>query len=163
MKTNGAGGPDLANFFARCEGQIREQGCVIIWVGSDPAARQPPFAYTVGLSERYKRPELLVFGFAQDDALGLLNSLVRRYLRPGFAVPLDQPIPRILECPVTVKAVTLEHARPYARFAISRCEALGLSCVVQQVVVPDASGVFPWESGYDKRYLRAQPKLFELQ
>jgi uncharacterized protein DUF4262 len=163
MNTNSAGGPDLTDFFARCEGQIREQGCVIIWVGSDPSEKNPPFAYTVGLSERYKRPELLVFGFMQDEALTLLNSLVRRFVRPGFYVPLDQPVLRILECPVIVKAVTLERARPYARFAISRCEALGLSCVVQQVVVPDASGVFPWESAYDKRYLRAQPKLFELQ
>jgi hypothetical protein len=163
MKTNSAGGPDLTDFFARCEGQIREYGCTIIWVAADPSRREPPFAYTVGLSERYKRPELLVFGFAPDDACDLLNALVRRFLRPGFAVPVDQPIVRILECPVIVKAVTLDRARPYARFAISRCEALGLSCVVHQVVVPDASGVFPWESGYDKRYLRAQPKLFELQ
>jgi len=163
MKAKGTGGPELTDFFARCEGQIREQGCVIIWTGADPSAGKPPFAYTVGLTERYKRPELLVFGFAQDDALELLNTLVRRFVRPGFGVPLDQPILRILECPVIVKAVTLEHARPYARLAISRCEALGRTCMVQQVVVPDARGVFPWESGYDKRYLRAQPKLFELQ
>lgn len=162
MKTNRAGGPDLTDFFARCEGQIREYGCTIICVGSDSSGGEPPFAYTVGLSERYKRPELLVFGFAPDDARDLLNSLVRRFLRPGFAVPLDQPIVRVLECPVMVKAVMLERARPYARFAISRCEALGLTCVVQQVVVPDARGVFPWESGYDRRYLRAQPKLFDL-
>ena len=163
MKANGTGGPDLTEFLARCEGQIREQGCVIIWMGADQSGGKPPFAYTVGLSERYKCAELLVFGFAQDDALELLNVLVRRFVRPGFGVPLDQPILRILECPVIVKAVTLEHARPYARLAISRCEALGRPCMVQQVVVPDAHGVFPWESGYDKRYLRAQPKLFELQ
>lgn len=157
-------GFDLREFLTRCEGQIREQGCVIIWTPMDRRERTPPFAYTVGLTERFKRPELLVFGFTHDDALVLLNTIVRRYLRTGFGVPLDQPIAWVLDqVPVIIKSVATERARPYARIAIERCRHLKVPCQVQQVVVPDPHGQFPWESGYDKRFERIQPRLFELQ
>lgn len=164
MSADPEGGFDLREFLTRCEGQIREQGCVIIWIPVDRGKRMPPFAYTVGLTERFKRPELLVFGFAHDDALVLLNTIIRRFPRSGFAVPTDQPIPRVLDqVPVIVKSVTTERARPYTRIAIERCRHLEIPSRVQQVVVPDPHGRFPWESGYDKRFERIQPRLFELQ
>lgn len=164
MSANPEEGFDLREFLKRCDGQILELGCVIIWIPFDCKKRTPPFAYTVGLTERFKRAELLVFGFAHDDSLILLNSIVRRYLRPGFALPLGQPVTRVLDqAPVIVKSISIERARPYARIAIERCGHLDIPCSVQQVVVPDPQGRFPWESGYDKRCERIQPQLFGMQ
>lgn len=157
-------GSDLQDFLARCGGQMKERGLVIIWNPTNRKLRRPPFAYSVGLCDRFKRPELLLFGFDEDDSLVIINALVRRYVRSGFAVPLDDPIQRVLtRGPLVVKAACLERVRPYARLAVEYCEYLRLACSVQQVVVPDGSGKFPWEEGYDVRLDCFQPRLFDQQ
>ena len=162
MKRNAHDGDDLAGFLARCEGQIRERGCVTVWIPFDSKTHAPPFAYTVGLNERFQKPELLVFGFDQDESLVLLESLLRRYVRAGFEIPVDQPISHVLEeAPVFAKVVVPLRAAPYARWAIERCSQLHLRCRLVQIVVPDPRGRFPWDAGYDKRMDQLQPRLFE--
>lgn len=157
-------GSDLQDFLARCGGQMKERGLVIIWNPTNRKLRRPPFAYSVGLCDHFKRPELLLFGFDEDDSLVLINALVRRYVWSGFAVPLDDPIQRVLtRGPVIVKPASIERARPYARIAVDYSEHLRIACVVQQIVVPDGSGKFPWEEGYDARLDRFQPRLFDQQ
>jgi hypothetical protein len=155
-------GADLATELARCEPQIQAQGFVIVWKPSDPAHGLPPFAYTVGLTERYKKPELIVFGFAHDDSLTLLSTLVRIYLRPGLSVPIGEPITRVLaHAPVIVKSVVPLRAHGYAQLAIARCTQRAIPFQIEQVVIPDAAGRFPWDHGFDKRWERVQPRLFE--
>lgn len=155
-------GNALQSFMARCGSQIKERGLVIIWNPPHRKMRKPPFAYSVGLSDRFKRPELLLFGFDEDDSLNMINVLVRRYVRSGFAVPLDDPVLRVLtRGPVIVKSVSIERARSYARIAVDYCEHLRIACAVQQIVVPDGSGKFPWEQGYDARLDGFQPRLFD--
>lgn len=161
MKTHAHEG-DLAGFLARCEGQIRERGCVTVWIPFDSKTHTSAFAYTVGLNERFKRPELLVFGFDQDESLMLIDSLLRRYVRAGFDIPVNQPISRVLqEASVVAKVVVPLRAVNYARWAIERCGQLHMPCQVLQIVVPDPRGRFPWESGYDTRWDEVQPRLFE--
>ncbi len=139
-----------------------ERGVVIVWKATNRKLRRPPFAYSVGLCDRFKRPELLLFGFDEDDSLVIINTLVRRYVRSGFAIPLDDPIQRVLtRGPVIVKVACTERVRPYARFAVEYCEYLRLACNINQIVVPDGSGKFPWDEGYDARLDCFQPRLFD--
>lgn len=157
-------GKTLQSFLARCRSQIMERGFVIIRNPPNRKLRKPPFAYTVGLSHRFGRPELMLFGFSEDDSLSMINELVRRYVRPGFGIPLDDPILRVLtRGPIIVKPVSIERARPYARFAVDYCEYMCIACVVHQIVVPDGDGKFPWEEGYDARLDGFQPRLFDPQ
>ena len=154
----------LQDFLSRSQARIKEHGCVIVWAPTDHSACMPPFGYSVGLSAQFRMPELLVFGLSHDDSLIVLNTLLRRYLRPGFSVPVNDPIPGVLEHrQVIVKSVPIEKARQFTRIAIEYCSYLQRQCRVQQVVVPDLRGKFPWETGYNRRQDRLQPLLFEFQ
>lgn len=162
MKPGADSTAELGDFLARCGGTIRDHGCVILWI-FDPAHQAPPFAYSVGLTERFNHPELILFGLGHDVALAIINTLVRRYVRRGWPAPVDQPIERVIEShPVVVKAVCAERAYPYVRFAAQRCAALERPLRVQQIILPDANGRFPWEGDYDPRMESIQPRLFEL-
>ena len=156
--------PELAELIQRCHGRIQEYGCVNITVPADLRKHTPCYSYTVGLMERFAQPELLVFGVPEDLALEALSELVRRFIRRNCGVPVNTPILRIVDrLPLIVMPANAVRAKAFMRLATARCKQLGRECRVQQVVWPDPSGCFPWDTAYDRRYDVLQPRLFELQ
>jgi hypothetical protein len=57
---------------------------------------EPAFAYTVGLYENYRQPEVIVFGLDVTLMQEILNGCGRR-VKAGHALPLDAPFPDVLE------------------------------------------------------------------
>ena len=142
---------------------IRRYGWVVIGVYADVERSEPPMAYTVGLIENFGHPELIVFGLEMEVAHTALNTLVRRFVRPGGRVPLDEPLDRVFEgIPVMAKALIPAVAARYALNAERRARESSLPLSVVQIVWTDPKGRFPWDSAYDRSFDRMQPRLFEL-
>jgi hypothetical protein len=57
---------------------------------------EPAFAYTVGLYENYRQPEVIVFGLDVTLMQEILNDCGRR-VKAGHGLPLDAPFPDVLE------------------------------------------------------------------
>jgi hypothetical protein len=97
MSTSVARSSELDEFMLRCQPQIREFGCVTVTLPANRKTREPALAYTVGLIERFRHAELLVFGLKADAAIVVISELVRRYVRPAFGVPLNTPLEPMID------------------------------------------------------------------
>ncbi len=109
---------------------------------------QVQFTYTIGLSEKFRAPEVMVFGFPRERAHELLG--VCAYLvANGEEIEVDIPDGRILQG--GYKVVFREVSK------VAFGEYLGTACrffkgdTFRAVVlfVPDAQARYPWESGYN--------------
>ncbi|MFL6600745.1 MAG: DUF4262 domain-containing protein [Steroidobacteraceae bacterium] len=141
---------------------IRQYGWVVIGVYEHVERSEPPMAYTMGLVENFGHPELIIFGLPMEVSHKALNTLVRRFVRPGGHVPLGEPIDRVFErFPVAAKMLATEVAERYALMAERRARERSLPLSVVQIVWTDPEGRFPWESAYDRSFDGIQPRLFE--
>lgn len=120
-----------------------------------PSAESPPFSYSIGQHAK-GLPELIVFGMPPPIAASLLYELAEymedeqaagRTVGPG-TVKLEG-----CEMPGALVEVPTAVAAEYATAAHDRSEG---KATLIQVVWPDKEGRFPWQPGYDKRFLRVQ-------
>jgi hypothetical protein len=107
----------------------------------------PPFAYTVGLTE-HDFPELIIAGLPPDTAHALLNDLARRVYDRAVRFAHGQRLGDLLIGYIAVivdgpATGPLYPGAAYAQYGTDRVR-------LQQVVWPDPAGRFPWEPGYDR-------------
>lgn len=153
---------ELQTLLSRSGGHLKEFGFVTLWTPYDRSTRTPAYAYTVGLAKRFRRPELLLFGQTHEASLVTVRTLVARYVRRGVAPPMNEPIRNVLEgIALMVKPVRLERAAKYMRLAVEYCQSVPVPCAVQQVVMPDFAGRYPWDADYDTSFDRYQLRLFD--
>jgi hypothetical protein len=143
----------LARVRRRLEALVREHGFAVVSVG---AARDVPgFTYTVGLADE-RLPELLVIGLPAQVAHPVLNALAAR-LRHERALPLEQPLRDVFAGMAAVlQEVPFARCAAYVHVAAERQHG---PIRVLQLIWPDEAGRFPWETGYDARFLAVQPLL----
>lgn len=141
---------------AHMEALIAEYGMAVNPVS--PSEESPPFAYTVGQQPK-GLPELIVFGLPPEVAGAMLYTLAGhmeaedaagRAVGAGFISVPDVPVRTAL------LDVTVEAASEYATVAHDRSDGLA---TYLQVVWPDESGLFPWETGYDAELRQYQRML----
>jgi hypothetical protein len=143
----------LAQVRRKLEALVREHGFAVVSVGAAPDA--PEFTYTVGLADEHL-PELLVIGLPAQVAHPVLNVLATR-LRRERALPLEQPLGDVFAGMAAVlQEAPYARCAPYVRVAAERQHG---PIRVLQLIWPDQAGRFPWETGYDMRFLAAQPLL----
>jgi hypothetical protein len=117
----------------------------------------PGFGYTVGLTETWNHPEVIVFDLLVDDANGVLNALAR-VVQGGTRLEAGMRIPDILEgVDVEIRAVLPRWRDEYLLGACTRYGVENFDAV--QCVWPDQEGRFPGEFGADAEFLRFQPIL----
>jgi hypothetical protein len=135
---------------------IREHG----WFHTrvfDADGDEPAFSYTTGFSAAHGFPEIIVFDLPQEVTHSILWDLWRA-LAAGHPPGIGKRVTGIFG---NAEAVLL----PVARSAYA--EHLGwnrwfydgdaFDCL--QLVWPDRTGKFPWEGGFDERFVPAQPDL----
>jgi hypothetical protein len=114
----------------------------------EPSGKAPPFAYTIG-QEPKGLPELIVFGLPPQVAGAMLYTMAGhmeaehaagRPMGAGFITVPDVPVRHAL------LEVSVAAASRYATVAHDRSEG---KARYLQVIWPDESGLFPWESGYE--------------
>lgn len=122
-------------------GVIDRSGWFVQAVGA--GRRQPPFAYTVGLTG-LGRPELVVTGLKHIQAHELLDGLAHHWVhhtgdvvRPGDHVPLrDHP---------DIEVVAVAEPSVHLVFASA---LFGPAVSAHQLVWADDRGRWPWEVGF---------------
>jgi hypothetical protein len=142
----------MSNFSENVRRDIERDGVSIIYVGD----ATPPFAYTIGLWERHKHPELIVFGLSGRVMWSWLNALsvfVSEGQNFSAKVFLKDVGGRF---GVTVGPADSKYLEKYFGFALGFYEQ---QFPIAQVIWPDSEGCFPGEDLYNAKYANLQPIL----
>jgi hypothetical protein len=144
-----------------CNERIQKYGFTCMGIGADVDAQppKPPFTYTVGLTQSYGHPELIVFGLPFETAMGVLAEAARR-IRSGELVCKDGGTDhKLLQgYPATFRAIPSPAVRKHMKVARV---IEGDDIKALQIIWPDAHGRFPWETGADPAVAPAQPLLYQ--
>lgn len=139
---------------------IKKAGFAFLSIAQD--GKTPPFSYTVGITETYGCPELMIFGVGQNVADAVFNGLATR-IKNGERFNDGDVASQLLNMPVAIKAVSKELAGPFALNVASRYKGTKHVPNFQQIVYPDRSGKFPWEVGYDQGMRQIQFELWTAE
>lgn len=131
---------------------IEAQGLFIQYVGPAPAARNLPYAYTVGLTPS-GRPELIVVNLSFSMMQVILSEMAVRTRAGDGLSPGDRHSRIVQDYDLAVVGPADDDSYPVH---IARAVYPGAGPPVQ-VVWPDAAGRFPWQAGYDMN--QRQPLL----
>ena len=109
---------------------------------------QPCFSYTIGLTQKYQSPEIVIFGLARERAHAIL-AVCADLLAEGGEILIDHPDDRVLQggYKVVFRMVERRNHSEYLGTAVRYYESEAFDSVV--LFLPDSSGRFPWEQGYD--------------
>jgi len=137
------------------ERNIRDHRVAIIATETEIEGASVSMAYTIGLSD-VGRPEIITFGLPFKSAHPLLNDAAALLL--AEALPSDTRIDALASMPLVFKPVT---AGAGANFLIQANARARRELPSLQMVWPDPAGRFPWEPGFEERFRRYQPPLYE--
>jgi hypothetical protein len=118
----------------------------------------PNWAYSIGLFHTFRHPEIVVFGLDEDLMHQLINH-VGREAKAGREYAPDREYDDILEgygC--TFRPVDPSWYHPVLNFASWFYG--GAVFPALQLIWPDSLHRYPWEPGFESRFVRDQPLLF---
>jgi hypothetical protein len=134
---------------------IARVGWAVVGIMEDDEG--PGFAFSVGLFHTHGHPEILLIGLPWEVAYRLVND-IGTAIRGGERFEAGRRYDGLAEgYPTAFEPVARDHYREYLGTASWFYQ--GWDFPVLQCVWPDKAGVFPWETGYDVRFQRAQPML----
>jgi len=137
------------------------------WVMIPVADGDPPFVYTVGLTETYKHPELIITGFPPNAMIEILEAAVDK-LKESRGAFEGALVPGVIQVNVHGKLqdgvlgcqkVRRKKRLELLRLAVNRYGADNFAA--KQLVYPDPHGILPWQPGFDSEWGKAQPKLWK--
>jgi len=138
---------------------IDEVGWHVTGVFADPKKNTPPFCYSVGLFSSYEHPELIVFGLPHETAHLLINAIGEKIKKgqgfiPGEKYDID------FSFPLCLSRINKKYYADYLSHANWYYEDGGsFSCL--QILWPDKEGVYPYEDGFDPKFIPYQPQLWK--
>lgn len=127
--------------------------------GSDPPV--PGYSYTVGLEATFGFPEVCIFGLTPVAARGLIGMIVD-IVRSGGHVPIGPLFTGLLDNDLRCALLPVEVEETGELFASAATWYGAEPFRMVQLTWPDRNGWLPWESGFDKRLLYAQPVIGAL-
>lgn len=138
---------------------IAQEGFFVMAVfGSDTT---PAFTYTIGLTETFKHPELLIFGLPVEYSHHVMNDAVSRIKR-GAVYGDGDLIKNVLVLPLAVRSVSMEKADEYTVQLFNYYRHQLTAPRVVQLVLPDTKGRFPWHADFEEHLRTMQPALWEM-
>jgi hypothetical protein len=124
-----------------------------------PERDEPGWAFTIGLYETFRHPEVILFGLRGDTMHHLLNN-VGEAVKGGRAYASEETDEDLLSGYLCAFRNVLprwyEHTVGYARWYYE-----GSRFPLLQLFWPDRDGRFPWEAKCSRDVQRLQPRLFE--
>lgn len=143
----------MDGFLEKMEKTIADHGFMVLMTSKEIPEGMLGMFYTVGLHDK-GLPEIITFGLPPDAGQSFLNLAAARLI--AGELPLDTPIEKIGNLPVVFKAVDPESGAGHLNVANSRAEH---QVPAIQLFWSDTAGLFPWDTGYDVRFLPMQPLL----
>jgi hypothetical protein len=148
----------------RCEGpndqklldDVAEHGWHVIKVIDQPDS--PGWAYSVGLFQNFRHPEIVVFGLDSDLMHSIINTIGDE-IRSGNTFEIDHKYADLIDAYLC----TFKRVAPLWRdffLAFASWFYNGTDYPVRQCFWPDFDSRFPWESNFSEDLISAQPLLF---
>ena len=122
----------------------------------------PGYLFTVGLYYNYEHPELLIMGLPRDVSYQLLHEAVGQ-IQKGKKYSAESDDTELASFPLAFRSVDIGQYRPYLGYGIWFYENCPTPFPALQMVWPDKEGKFPWQDGYDERFLAHQPSLYRAE
>jgi hypothetical protein len=136
--------------------RLESHGWYVIKVGAGDA--EPAFAYSLGLYERFRHPELILFGLDLDIMHQLINDAGEQ-IRKGHQYEDGQLYNDLLnDYPCAFRLVSREKYGSHLTY--TQWFYNGSDFPALQMVWPDRNSCFPWESTFDERCRQDQPALY---
>lgn len=136
---------------------IREHGWFRTTVHGDE--KGPGFSYSTGFWLGAHHPELIMFGMKPDVAHDVFWDLFRGAKEGRELVAGKRTHDAFANLPAYAFKVSRRHYADHLGWSRWFYRGDDFSCL--QIVWPDPSGVFPWETGFDPEFLLDQPDLTE--
>ncbi len=134
---------------------VREYGWFRTSVLAD--ADGPGFCFTTGFWVSAGFPEIMLFSLGEETAHDLLWDLYRD-VKAGAPPPIGAPTPGLVgNCEAALIPVDVRHYDEYLGW--SRWFYGGDAFPCLQLVWPDTQDRFPWQLGFEERFVGLQPVL----
>lgn len=117
----------------------------------------PSFAYTVGLTETYNHPELLILGLPVNSSKAILDTIINQLVENKMKIVPFVPYSDIANMPIEFAFADRELAGEFALGAYNRN---GKDSKILQVLWPDTKGNEPYSKEFEERFKKSQPLLF---
>jgi hypothetical protein len=136
---------------------VQQHGWHVLHIPADESG--PCFSFSVGFYLKFGHPEVLIMGLAQPVAHELIN-LVGGHLTTGRVYRPRELVGDLVEgFPCSFVSILPEHYREYLGYGMWFYRSLKQPFPALQLVWPDKQGRFPWDDGYDQRFLQFQKLL----
>lgn len=134
---------------------IDTHGCSVMHIAAEDEL--PPFAYSIGMTQSSSAPEVVVIGLKQPIAQFVVNEYNRR-VRAGLPVVAGSSNSGFIEgFEVQAKIVDRSHYDEY--FGYNLWLYKGPNFTMIQLVYPNTSGVWPWDTEASEWFRSWQPVL----
>ena len=142
--------------FRKVEEDIEKYLCNITGVGAGSGS--PSFSYSTGLS-RYALPEIIICGLPMEICSTFINQLANEMMN-GKELELGKRYDEyVANYDAIFIKVSEENIDKYMKVTKRHIEG---EIEAFQMVWPDTDGVFPWEDGFDEKFIKMQPMLGEV-
>jgi len=137
---------------------IKNFGYHIVGIRSEDG--EPEYCFTIGLEYSYKHPEILLVGLPISTA----NTIITKM---GSEIKNDQKFTdennyiKIASQKFMVKEVHPSNYDDYLGYYLWFYRSLKTPPLVMQLFWPDESDKFPWDDGYNEKFDKSQPLLFQ--
>ncbi|MDR6805400.1 hypothetical protein J2Y45_002291 [Dyadobacter sp. BE34] len=139
----------------RTKSHIEKHGLSVVII--EATDYLPSFAYSVGLWQEYRHPEIICFGLSNDSLHNLVNY-AGQLVREGTEFRAGEPSGEVLEVGSAMFVeVDERNVGDYFGYAMEFYNYQRFPAL--QMIWADRAGKFPWENGFDEKYLAMQPLL----
>lgn len=140
---------------------IETTGWYNVHISAD--GNSPAYAFTIGHFYKMNHPEIIVIGLKPEISQQLLNIVAIKVVGAKTKIEPYKKYADMTEgFSLVFIPVSLEHYAEYLGYANWFYGSLPKPYPVLQMVWPDKAGLFPWDKGYDKRFLQIQPILGKM-
>jgi hypothetical protein len=134
---------------------IGKFGLQVILVSS--TSYSPSFAYSIGLWETYKHPEIICFGLPNDMGHAIIND-VAEMVKHGVRIQISEDYDDIFkDSRATFLQVDRRNIDDYFGVALEHYKGEQFEAV--QLIWTDRNNKFPWEEDFEEQFLHTQPLL----
>jgi hypothetical protein len=137
---------------------VKEYGFHIVWINSE--GLQPDYCFTIGLEYSYEHPEIILMGLPIGTGKNIINKLGAEIKNGLKFIDSDDYI-KISSQKFMVKKMDPSNYGDYLGYFMWFYKSLRTPPDVVQLFWPDESDKFPWDDGFNKKFLKSQQLLCE--
>ena len=137
---------------------VKEYGFHIVWIKSE--GLQPDYGFTIGLEYSYEHPEIILMGLPIGAVKNIINKLGAEIKKGQKFIDSDDYI-KISSQKFMVKKMDPSNYGEYIGYFMWFYRSLKTPPAVMQLFWPDESDKFPWDDGFNEKFLNSQPLLYK--